>query len=54
MTKTFKSMFFAIGLLLSVNVLVQMPTAHELAQRITIGVNLGNTSYRVYAAIRNY
>lgn len=43
MTKTFNSLFFTIGLLLSINSFAQLPTAQELAQRMTVGVNLGNT-----------
>jgi len=43
MTKNLTSLFFAIGLLISINVWGQLPTAQEIARKKKVGMNLSNT-----------
>ncbi|MEQ8552542.1 MAG: glycoside hydrolase family 5 protein [Cyclobacteriaceae bacterium] len=43
MTKNFVAIIIALGLFMSQNVQAQLPTAPEMALRMKLGVNLGNT-----------
>jgi endoglucanase len=43
MIKKIKAFIFVIGLFMSLNTFAQLPTAPELAKRMHVGVNLGNT-----------
>jgi hypothetical protein len=43
MIKKIKLLVFVLGLFMSLNAFAQLPKARELAKRMHVGVNLGNT-----------